>query len=100
MVKHPADYPWSSYRRNAHGEIDGIVVDHPVLEGLGRDRMERAAAYRELVEDGLSQAELEAIRLHVNKGCALGSVEFQHKVAETLGRRAHVVRRGRPRKNK
>ncbi|HHT0594482.1 TPA: transposase, partial [Legionella anisa] len=28
MVRHPSEYPWSSYRYNALGELDSLVTPH------------------------------------------------------------------------
>jgi putative transposase len=46
LVRHPADFRWSSYRANALGEADPLVTPHAVYCALGRDAEERRAAYR------------------------------------------------------
>ena len=46
MVRHPADFRWSSYRANALGEPDPMVTPHAVYCALGRNPEERRAAYR------------------------------------------------------
>ncbi len=48
MVAHPAEYRWSSYRRNAQGEIDARVKAHSLYMALGLNDVGRQAAYREL----------------------------------------------------
>lgn len=48
MVRHPADYPWSSYRINGQGEPSELIKQHPLYEALGKDDAERQAAYRHL----------------------------------------------------
>jgi REP-associated tyrosine transposase len=46
LVRHPAHYRWSSYRANALGEADALVVPHALYCALGRSADERRAAYR------------------------------------------------------
>jgi putative transposase len=45
LVAHPGAYPWSSYRCNALGEDDALVMPHPHYYSLGRSPVERHAAY-------------------------------------------------------
>lgn len=51
MVAHAADYPWSSYRRNAMGEPDPLVVEHQVYRSLGATMDQTRAAYRKLFDE-------------------------------------------------
>lgn len=46
LVRHPADFRWSSYRANALGEPDALVTPHAAYYALGRHAAERLAAYR------------------------------------------------------
>jgi putative transposase len=46
LVRHPADFRWSSYRANALGEPDALVTPHAAYYALGRNAEERLAAYR------------------------------------------------------
>lgn len=46
MVKHPRDYPWSSYRHPADGQEDPLVVDHKLYLALHRNAEQRRKAYR------------------------------------------------------
>ena len=41
MVDHPREYPWSSYRFNALGEPDGVIIPHELYQQLGKDGPER-----------------------------------------------------------
>lgn len=41
MVGHPAEYRWSSYRANAQGESDPLVVPHSLYAALGSDPLAR-----------------------------------------------------------
>jgi len=86
MVKHPRDYPASSYRANARGRADGIVALHPVYGALGSDRAARQAAYRQLFRCRIGEATLDEIRAAANKGWVLGTDCFRKAVEEVLDR--------------
>lgn len=84
LVEHPRDYPWSSYRYNAEGREDSLLVPHPAYLGLGKDLEQARRAYRELFDD-LSESGMEdEIRSASRNGHAIG-----------VRRRS----RGRPKKN-
>ncbi len=86
MVKHPSDYPWSSYSYNAYGEYNEILTPHKVFKQLGRTEVERLSAYRKLFQRRLSEETLEAIREATNKAWVLGSERFKKRVAKKLTR--------------
>jgi putative transposase len=94
MVDHPGDYPWSSYRSNAHGEPADLLSLHPAIAALGRTPAERHAAYRELFRDELGPKLIDQIRTMTNGGFALGSERFQKQIAETLNRPVVRQKRG------
>ena len=48
LARHPAAYPWSSYRANALGDDGGFVTPHPHYYSLGRSPEARRAAYAAL----------------------------------------------------
>ena len=48
LVTRPGAYRWSSYRANALGHDDPLVVPHPVYFALGRTPQLRQIAYRAL----------------------------------------------------
>ncbi len=66
MVKHPAQYRWSSYRTNAEGRADGFIEPHPAYPG--------AAAYRGLFEQDLEQSVVDDLRKATNSGFVVGSL--------------------------
>lgn len=98
MVKHPADYRWSSYRTNAQGEDDALLTPHEVYLALGATDSVRQAAYRELFRSELEAGLLEQIRQASNGNFALGNVRFADEIAVALGRRVTPGKPGRPRK--
>ncbi|MFZ4536714.1 transposase [Propionivibrio sp.] len=98
MVGHPAEYRWSSYRANAQGEADSLVVPHALYQALGPDPSSRLAAYRELFRYELEPGLVDAIRQATNGNFALGDARFGEQIALALGKRALPGKSGRPRK--
>ncbi len=54
----PADYRWSSYAHHAGIASDPLTADHPLYWALGNTPFEREAAYRRLMEQGMSVNEI------------------------------------------
>ena len=50
MVGHPAEYPWSSYQKNAIGKVVELITPHPCYRSLGKTDEERQIAYEALFE--------------------------------------------------
>jgi len=100
MVRHPRDYPWSSYRAHAQGAADPLVESHELYRRLGRTAAARQEAYRALFRIPLESAFVGELRAATNGGWALGQEAFRARVAKTTGRRAAPLPRGRPHKNK
>lgn len=99
MVDDPGGYRWSSYAANAQGAEDPLVAPHPTFLGLGRDVASCQRAYRELVRQAISDDDLTAIRLHLQRQHALGSDRFRAAIEAQLGRRVGPAKIGRPRKH-
>ena len=91
MVGHPAEYRWSSFRANTGIESIPGLQPHAAYWELGASGAERADAYRKLFDTELSEAEVEAIRIHAQKDCVLGSPRFQ---AHAMGRPARSTYAG------
>ncbi|MFQ5642285.1 MAG: transposase [Thiogranum sp.] len=98
MVKHPGDYAWSSYRRNACGKSHAYIREHEIYTRLGRDLAARQAAYRELFSHALDRNTLSAIRTSAACSMPLGNDRFRGKLEDALGRRLGCVGRGRPKR--
>lgn len=62
MVRHPADYVWSSYRMNGMGYHIQLLSPHAEYLALGATPQARRSAYRRLFGMALTASELEAIR--------------------------------------
>ncbi|MGQ0586274.1 MAG: transposase [Gammaproteobacteria bacterium] len=98
MVGHPAAYLWSSYRANAEGVPNSMLSPHEIVEALGNTPAARRAAYRELFCEELGGAQLERIRRTTNGGFALGTPQFEERMAKALGRRVCAAPVGRKKK--
>jgi putative transposase len=99
MVVHPAEYRWSSYRANAQSKHSTLLTPHPLYSALGRDKVTRQIAYRELFCYDLDRGLIDQIRAATNGNYALGSPRFREQVARALGRRVSPGKSGRPRKS-
>ena len=73
MVRHPAEYAWSSYPQNAHGDPQGLLTPHAVYLALARDPQNRGAAYRALCDEPVDPETLDRIRKATRGGFAVGS---------------------------
>jgi putative transposase len=100
MVRHPRDYPWSSFPAHAHGKADPLVTGHDLYDGLGRTPPERQQAYRALFRAALDEGFIDGLRAATNGGWALGDARFRRQIAKAMGRRVAPLPRGRPPKAK
>ena len=100
MVDDPAYYRWSSYRANALGQADPLIIPHPVFTGLGVDDANRQEAYRAFFRTQLDTAAITDIRLALNQGQPFGNARFLDTIERMTGQRREVRPRGRPRKVK
>ena len=97
MVRHPRNYPWSSYRFNAEEASSGMLSEHACYQALGADAQARREEYRKLVDSELEREALEDIRKATNGNFVLGRERFQRDIEAALGRRASPGMPGRPR---
>lgn len=86
LAIHPIDYPWSSFRRNAHGEDNLLVKPHELYVRLGNNARSRESAYRELCSDVLNENTLAEVRWATRHSRLLGTQEFKEKMSKLLGR--------------
>ena len=80
MVRHPADYPWSSYRYHAFGESNDLITAHYLYEWLGNDGEDRYMNYRELFAQDLKKTDLHAISKAVDFSEPLGNDKFHREI--------------------
>jgi putative transposase len=87
MVKHPIDYPWSSYAANATGKKLEWLTPHGEYLALGSDESKRLAAYRGLFATDLDAELLREIRTSTHGGHAVGDSQFKEEIESALKRR-------------
>jgi putative transposase len=100
MVTAASDYPWSSYQHHIGMKSDPLVTDHALYWALGNTPFQREAAYRELTEQGVNEADVIAITEATLKGWAIGSDQFKASLEKQTQRRVSKAKRGRPRRQK
>ena len=99
MVKHPSEYPWSSYRYNALGKEDLLITPHFLYKRLGRSLKERQKAYRQLFRARIADVTLEEIREATNKAWVMGNDRFKAKIEKLTARQARPKTRGGDRRS-
>jgi putative transposase len=96
LVADPRDYPWSSYGNAIGLRADKLVTPHPLYWGLGNTPFAREAAYANLVQAGISQAQQEQLTQSALRGWALGDADFVADLQKTTERRLVQAAAGRP----
>ena len=96
MVRHPAEYKWSSYAANAKGDTNLITQPHGVYMAIGLNDSSRLEAYRELFRYSLEIGVVDEIRKATNGNYVLGSSKFAEQIAKALGRCVIAGKSGRP----
>lgn len=91
MATAAEDYPWSSAAHHLGVRYDAAIVEHAAYWRLGNTPFEREQAYRRIIEQALTDNEIDLLLLNALKGWALGPVP-------DIGRRGQPLSRGRPRK--
>ncbi len=99
MVEHPAQYPWSSFQKNALGKAIDLITPHLCYLSLGTTDKERQAAYQALFEHKIQNKTLQEIRNATNKAWVLGENSFKKQIEKQTGRRASPSLRGGDRKS-
>lgn len=96
MVAQPADWPWSSHARYVGLAPDRLVTPHALYWALGNTPFAREAAYAELVQAGISNAQQSALTDATLRGWALGEAGFMAELQKKSPRRVSKVQAGRP----
>lgn len=100
LATSPDEYLWSSYAHHAGIKPDSLITDHPVYWALGNTPFDREAAYRAMMEQGISQREIDVLTDAMRKGWPLGSESFKALLSKQVSRRVSPAKRGRPQKQK
>ena len=90
------DYAWSSHAHYIGLRIDKLVTPHALYWNLGNTPFAREAAYAELVQAGVSNAQQEALTDSALRGWALGDPDFVKRLQKLTERRVSKSEAGRP----
>jgi len=96
----PEQWPWSSaagHTGSAPGQVSWLS-DHADYWSCGNTPFDRQANYRRMLQDGLSQDQIQRINAAVLGQWALGGPAFIESLSHTASRRVTPGQRGRPRK--
>ena len=85
IVEDPGAYHWSSYRRNALGEEDGIITPHWLYTSLGGDKDARRVAYRGLFATEVVPVVVAEIRTAARGRHTLGMTSYHEAGAAMYG---------------
>lgn len=83
MVKHPAEYRWSSYLVNVGEKYSSLVTPHPSFLALGPSSSTRRAAYVQLVDEYLDDDTIRRIREATRSNSVFGSTKFERNILQT-----------------
>jgi putative transposase len=90
------DYAWSSHAHYIGLRMDKLVTPHAVYWNLGNTPFAREAAYAELVQAGVSNAQQTALTDSALRGWALGDPDFVKRLQKLTPRRVSKSEPGRP----
>ncbi len=99
MVEQPGEYRWSSYRRNALGQLDSVIDVHALYAALGHDPAACQSAYRSLFLGHTDSDDLLAIRGGTEAGTVIGNDRFRSEVESMLQRRVDKYPHGGDRRS-
>jgi putative transposase len=97
MVKHPGDYPWSSFRQKTGDSTTAWIDLDDCFIALGKTANQRIETYAKFVTEGVpARGEINLIRRALRSGQLTGNDQFIDKVEKFTGKRIQRRRPGRP----
>lgn len=96
MVGKAGDYRWSSHGHYVGLRHEPLLTPHSLYWQLGNTPFEREARYAELIAQGVSAEQQQALTESALKGWALGTSDFVAELQKHTKRRAVPERAGRP----
>ena len=100
MVSAPGEYRWSSYRANALGSADKLIIPHREYLALGANPGSCQQAFRELFVTEVDEPAWLLIRAATQQGVLVGDSQFAKAIAHRLGQAVTARPQGRPRKDR
>jgi putative transposase len=98
LAGEPEGWRWSSARHQLGMLRDPLIVDHAHYWQLGNTPFDRELAFRQALEQGLSNHDSDELMAAALKSWALGSPAFLARLAALTDRPLAPRPRGRPRK--
>ena len=98
LVETPKDYRWSSHAHYVGRLRDPLIDSAQGIWRLGNTPFARESQYAEMVQQGLSSAQVVQITQALESGWPLGGLEFVAKLQSQTDRRLSPKRPGRPKK--
>lgn len=98
MTDEPSAYRWSSCAALCGQRDDPLLRLHPAQRALGISRTERGRAYRDLLDQAVSDEELRSIRTYLQQQRAWGRDDFRRMVEAKTQRFAGIRPAHRPTK--
>jgi putative transposase len=96
IVRHPADYPWSSYRERMALAAPALLDADPVTVRPGEPAEARRRRYAAYFSAGTDHVQDELIRSSVNRNQLTGDGDFINDMQRRTGLRIENRGRGRP----
>lgn len=87
IVRHPADYPWSSAPSHIHKIPDKLILKSELTEEI--------SDWASFINQEESEENVKRLRSHLNTGRPLGSDDFIDKLEILTGRTLRKLRPGR-----
>ncbi|MBV1914615.1 MAG: transposase, partial [Pseudomonadales bacterium] len=99
MVKSPANYPWSSYSRNALAAPDDLVTDHKLYKALGKTTDQRCSSYKSLFDETDISSDEGLITQATMRGEVFGDKRFHKRISRLIKRPTKLTSHGGDRKS-
>lgn len=99
MVKHPRDYPWSSYHTNGANKHIDLITPHPLYLSLGESNQQRKKSYNDLLSHTLADETVKHISRSTNRSRVLGNKKFVEQISRQLERYVGYLEHGGDRRS-
>lgn len=96
MEREVGRYKQSSYRYQAYGDSDPLLMANPLDGELGGDAKERQKGYQQFVASRIERG--EEYQKHIESKTAVGEEWFLKALEEKMAIQINRRKRGRPRK--